>query len=188
MRIPEPRRWLAVPATLLVIAAGAGLWQQLPRNTDIYAAFDEYGVVGQQVQGRGLSGTVEAVTIGPTIVTDTHRRLNATGIWVVVYAAVEAGTDHGLAEAELMVGDSRYLPTSRLLVMPPRVTPGFVDRRGWVFDVAPDRLDAVKAVRFRLWVGDGRLDSRLVFDIPLDDAVVRNLDPVILVRPAQEIA
>jgi hypothetical protein len=42
-------------------------------------------------------------------------------------------------------------------------------------------------VVFRVWVGDGRLDSRLVIDIPLDDPRVRRADDFTLPPPAQDV-
>lgn len=188
MRIAaRTRSVLTVLTTVLALAAGAMLWHKLPASTDVFAPFDVHGSIGQRTAGRGVAATVDAVTITPTLtVAPSGQNLGATGIWVVIEGGFEAGADYALMHAELRVGPNRYLPTERVIAMPAVLQPGIVDRRGWAFDVAPARLDTVGTVVFGAWVGDGRLDSRLGIDIPLDDRRVQHLTRVDLPSPTQE--
>ena len=180
------RRIFTVLGTLIVIAAGAALWHQLPAATNIYAPFDVHGDIGQRTAGRGLAATVDGAVITPRLDDAFGKQLAATGTWVVVEGSFDAGSRYAVAHAELLVGPNRYAPTDRLLYMPGQLQPGIADRRGWVFDVAPDVLQTVTSVVFRVYVGDGRLDSRLVIDIPLDDPRVRRTDDFELPRPTQD--
>jgi hypothetical protein len=57
------------------------------------------------------------------------------------------------------------------------VNPVITQRGSWVFDVAPALLATESdPMTLRVWVGDGRLDSRLVIRIPLDGASVSRVD------------
>lgn len=187
MTTPTARRVLAALSTMLALAAGAALWHHLPESTGIFAPFDVQAGVGERAQGRGLSATVESVTVTPTLVT-ASKTLPAVGVWVVVELAAEAGPEYALAHADLMVGDSRYVPTDRIISGPPTLAPRIIDHREWAFDVSPDRLAAVDEIRFRIWVGDERLDSRLVFTIPMDGTDVRQSATLELASPSQEAA
>lgn len=180
----RPHWTLTALGTLVVVVAGVLLWQRLPANTDTFAPFDVHGAAGQRVTGRGLSGTVDAVTITPKLVDPFGHRLTAVGTWVVVDTVLEAGNDYGTAHADLMVGPDQYLPTERVLNTA-ILQPGITDRRSWVFDVAPPALAEAGSVVFRVWVGDGRLDSRLVIEIPLTDPQVRHTGTLVLSAPVQ---
>jgi hypothetical protein len=182
------RQVIAGLSTALTIAVSVFLWHHLPANTDVYAPFDVPGELGEQTAGRGLSGTVESATVTPRLTRPGGKEIAATGTWVIVDGVFQAGVDYGLANAELLVGGNQYRPTDRLITIPPQLQPGISDRRGWVFDVAPEILDSVRSVVFRIWVGDGRLDSRLVVDIPLDDSRVQHSTSVLLADPSQEAA
>lgn len=50
------------------------------------------------------------------------------------------------------------------------LAPGIRSRGSWVFDVAPSLLDARAPMTLRLWVDDGRLDSRLNIALDLGKA------------------
>ena len=180
-------RVLTALGSLMVIVAGAGLWHQLPAATDIYAPFDVHGDIGQHTAGRGLAATVDAAVITPRLNNASGKQFAATGTWIVVEGTFDAGSTYALAHAELLVGPNRYAPTDRLLYMPAALQPGIADRRGWAFGVAPDVLESVTSLVFRMWVGDGRLDSRLVIDIPLDDSRVRRTDDFELPPPTQDV-
>ncbi|ANW65138.1 hypothetical protein BCA37_17465 [Mycobacterium sp. djl-10] len=173
----------------VVIAAAAFLWHNLPRNSEIYAPFDVTADAGAPATGRNISATVVGTQITPVVQPPSGRppQLDAAGVWVVVTATVAAVTEPGLLRTELEVGPDTYTPTDRL---PPTATAGgtmqpAIDYQGaWVFDVAPDVLDRVDELRLRLWLGDPRLDSRLVIRIPLSGPQVGFLDRVRLPSPA----
>jgi hypothetical protein len=181
------RQIIEMLSTALTIAASAVLWHHLPANTDVFAPFDVRGGLGEQTAGRALSATAYAVTVTPQLTDRYGRKLAATGTWVVVDVALQAGSDYGLAKADLRVGPNTYRPTDRLFVMPPELQPGIADRRGWAFDVAPQVLDSVASVVFRAWVGDSRLDSRLVIDIPLRGPRAYRVDSFELADPVQQV-
>jgi hypothetical protein len=178
-----------VLSVAVVIAAAAFLWHNLPRNSQIYAPFDVTADAGAPATGRNITATVESIQITHVVQPPSGRppQLDAAGVWVVVSATVAAVTEPGLLRTELEVGADTYTPTDRL---PATATAGgtmqpAIDYQGaWVFDVAPDALDRVDEVRLRLWLGDPRLDSRLVIRIPLTGPQVHHLDRVRLPRPA----
>jgi hypothetical protein len=180
----------ALPAvvTAAAVAAAAVVWHNLPVNSQIYAPFDVTADAGTPATGRNISATVLGTQITASVRPENGRpaQLDAAGVWVVVNATVTAVQHPGLLRVQLQVGPNTYAPTDRL---PPSVTPGgtmqpAIEYRGnWVFDVAPEVLDSVDTVRMRLWLGDERLDSRLVVRIPLNGSQVSRLEVVRLPRP-----
>lgn len=177
----------AVLGTLIAVVAGAVLWNHLPVNTDTFAPFDVHGSTGEHLTSTRLSGSVEQVTIAPEAISRFGKRLTAVGTWVIVQAAVDSGNDYANAQADLVVGPNTYRPTDRVLEATV-IQPGITDRRAWVFDVAPAVLAEADSVVFRVWVGDGRLDSRLVVDIPLTGPSVHRTAVFRIPAPTQAAA
>ena len=183
------RSTIQVLAVAVVVAAAAFVWHNLPRNSQIYAPFDVHADAGVPATGRNVTATVLGTQITPVVEPESGRppTLEAAGVWVVVNAEVAAIHEPGLLRVELEVGPDTYTSTDRL---PPSATsggtmqPSMNYQGNWVFDVAPDVLDSANEARFRVWLGDGRLDSRLVIRIPLDGPGVSNLERVRLPRPA----
>jgi len=170
---------LVVAATAVVIAACALLWYALPQNTQIYAPFEVRGTIGSPTVGRGITATVTEVQIAPRLGAQrTGGPIAAAGMWVVVTTGLDAGASADLARAELLVGPNTYAYTERLIAGPAFLQPGITQRRAWAFDVAPDVLDAAQSVALRIWVGDARLDSRLVIEVPLDNEAVHRGDSI----------
>jgi hypothetical protein len=168
-------RWYWRPAVIVVvIAAAAVLWHHLPVNTEIYAPFDVAGEAGTPAEGRNITTTVTGAQITPEIRPENAVPpvLQATGRWVVVDASIAAIRTPGLARVQLLLGPNTYLPTDRV---PPSVhfggllQPEITQTGAWAFDVAPEVLDANDSALLQVWVGDGRLDSRLEVRIPLRD-------------------
>lgn len=177
------RSMLMVLSTVLAIAASAVLWHRLPVATGIFAPFDVRGDIGRPATGRNLTAVVDGVTIAPTMTAKYDKKLRAIGVWLVVDGAFDVDTEPGLLHAELLVGPNRYAPTELMVYQPPQLQPGITERRGWPFDVAPAVLEDADSVVFRAWLGDGRLESRLVIDIPLDDKRVQHAPSVDLPPP-----
>lgn len=182
------RTALPVVATVAAVAAAAVVWHNLPVNTQIYAPFDVSAAAGTSAAGRNITATVHGAQITPAVRPENGRpaQLDAAGVWVVVNATVATIDEPGALQTELQVGPNTYRPTDRL---PPTATPGgtmqpaIEYRTNWVFDVAPEVLDSVDAVQMRLWLGDPRLDSRLMMEIPLSGPQVSRLEVVRLPRP-----
>ncbi len=181
------RTLLAVFATAVVISACALVWYLLPQNTQIYAPFDVRGTMGSPTEGRGVTATVTSVEIGPKVVGSRGQTITAAGVWVVVNTEMDAGPVSEVPHIDLLVGSDSYANTDRLLPGPAYLQPGITQRRAWVFDVATNTLDAAPSVALRVWVGDPRLDSRLVIDVPLDNAGVHRVD-LVDIPPAAEAA
>lgn len=174
-------------AATTAVAASAFLWHNLPVPTQVWAPFDVDGAAGQTVTGRSLSVTVTGARLAPTALQRGKPVVEAAGQWLVVDAAVDATTMFFKPVTELRVGPDTYVPTDRFWTaqLGGEVAPGITQNGSWVFDVAPDRLEAVTEVSLRVWQGDSRLDSRVVVTIPLSD-VVRD-DPVVI-RPVESAA
>lgn len=189
-KVKWPRVLYAL-ATVVVIAAAAVTWHNLPTPDDVYGPFDVAAEMGQQATGRAITAQVTGVRIAPRI-RKPHPSapvLDAVGSWVAIDGeAMTTRTDES-PNVELIIGPNSYLPTDRLGVMPldGNLTPGIAVRNSWVFDV-PAELVAPGAQHLTLWVwvGDGRLDSRLVMDVPLDDPRVGRSD-LIRLEPAVEV-
>ena len=164
------RPWRAL-AAVAAVAASAVIWHNLPTNSDVYAPFDVRGVPGQRIEGRAVGATVTGVRTAAVV--DTPQPVAAIGRWVLVDTEMKSGLIGGDPHAELVVGSDTYAPTDRL---PPGVglgevlAPGIRSRGSWVFDVAPSLLDARAPMTLRLWVDDGRLDSRLNIALDLGKA------------------
>jgi hypothetical protein len=153
---------------VVVVAAAAVVWHNLPNPTDVYGPFDVHASAGEPATGRGVSATVTAVRIAPEV-----NSIPAAGRWVVIETTLEGVRTTELPHSELLVGPDTYTPSDRFLgkTLGAEVAPDIVQRGAWVFDVASARLapGATESLTLRVWVGDGRLDSRLVIRIPVDD-------------------
>jgi hypothetical protein len=178
-------------ATAVIIASAAALWHNLPEPTDVYGPFDVHAAVGQQATGRDVITTVTGVRIGPRVhsVWPPGKTRQAVGVWIVVDAVVTATGSYNLPRVELIAGPNTYSPSDWFRPAPlgAELEPGIAARGSWVFDVRADLLDAAHFIALRVWVGDGRLDSRLVIRIPLDDQRVRR-DEVVTLEPVTTTA
>lgn len=162
------RSVVAAAATVVTIALATLVWLHLPANTTIYAPFDVHAGIASRAVGQNLSATVTHASMTPTVTAQQSRkRYPAAGVWVVALTTLDASREPVLPHAELLVGPNTYAPTTQLLSGADLVQPGITQQRTWAFDVPPDLLKTVPSVVMRLWGGDGRLDSRLVIDIPL---------------------
>lgn len=184
-------RWRAVAPGVLTVAAITGaamLWHDLPVNSQIYAPFEVTADAGAAATGRNLTVTVTGTQITPVIRPENARppQFDAVGIWVVVEATVAAISEPGLLRAELQVGPDTYMQSDRLLpgaYLTGTMQPAIEHRGSWMFDVSPDVLGAVDSAELRVWLGDDRLDSRLVVRIPLSGPQVGRLETVPVPRP-----
>lgn len=164
-------RLAAAAGTLAAVAAAAAVWNHLPSNTTIYAPFDVRGTMGEPVHGRGMTATITAVHRAPRLAPDsvlTPQPLAAAGEWLVVDAKAEAGAVSDIPHADLVVGPNTYTPTDRLplgLMLGAPLQPGLSTSGSWVFDIPADLLTGNQPLTLRVWVGDGRLDSRLAVSI-----------------------
>jgi hypothetical protein len=167
------------PALVLVVAVvlalAAVVWHNMPYKTDVYAPFDVHGSTGSPVAGRGLTTTVTGVRISPRV-----GSAPAAGVWAVIDATAEATVQSEIPHADLIVGPNTYSPSERfqLQMLGGEPAPGIVQRGAWVFDVPAALLDAgtTKSMALRVWLGDARLDSRLVIRIGLEDPRVTRSD------------
>jgi len=186
------RATFRVLAAVVVIAAAAVVWQSLPVRTKVFAPFDVRGTSGETVTGRSIAATVHGARLAPDVMSGTGGRVGdaiaAAGTWVVVDATVETTRDSVKPEAELIVDGNTYLPSERfflenLTASDAVVDPGIPERGVLVFDVATQFLDSEAAPPFvlRVWVGDGRLDSRLV--ITVDEQDVSRHKVITLTKP-----
>ena len=168
------RRLIPMIALVVVLAAAAVLWHDLPTPTAVYAPFDVRGSMGAAVTGRGVSATVTRVRIADRLGNAAGRDrspVTATGRWVVVDAVLMATTTPDRPHVELLVGPNTYSPADRFdsAIAVGELAPGIAVTAPWVFEVAPTVLDAASdgQATLHVWVGDGRLDSRLVITVPL---------------------
>jgi hypothetical protein len=178
-------------ATVVVIAAAAAVWHFLPVQTQVQGPFDVHGSFGETVTGRGIKATVHGVRVAQDVTSLSLGRsgapIAAAGRWVVVDATIEPVRDYALPKAELLVDGNTYDPSERFLLenlgSGGWMGPGIPSHGAWAFDVAADLLDddARAPLVLRVWVGDGRLDSRLVIAIDRHD--VSRQDVVALTRP-----
>ena len=180
---------LAIPAAM---ASAAALWHNLPEPTDIYKPFDVHAAVGQQATGRGITATVDGVRIGPTVhkVSPPESTVQSVGTWVVVDAVVASTRDFELPRTELIVGPNTYGPSDRFwpAALGAELKPGIAQRGSWAFEVPADLVAAVAdPISLRVWLGDERLDSRIVVTIPLDDQHVSR-EGVVTLEPVTESA
>lgn len=168
------KRVSTAAASALVIAVGAALWQYLPTPDDVYGPFEVTAGMEQQATGRAIEARVTGVRTGPRIRKVQYSPVvaDAVGTWVVIDGeAMTTRTDES-PNVELWIGPDIYVPTDRLGLLPMvgSLSPGIAVRSSWIFDV-PSALvgSGAPPMSLRIWVGDGRMDSRLVIDIPQDD-------------------
>ncbi len=162
------RRVLSVLATVAVIAAGSWMWHHLPDLMEVEGPFDVTGVPGEQISGRDLALTVTGARTAASVRVPPRPGVVAVGRWVVVDAQVATRTEFAQPHAELLVGPNTYAPSDRFTLtgLGSELAPGIGQRGSWIFDVAPDLLEHGAPLTLRVWVGDGRLDSRLVVSLP----------------------
>ncbi|HZQ32966.1 MAG TPA: hypothetical protein VFB19_14675 [Mycobacterium sp.] len=176
-RVASLRKALPALGAAVVIAVAAVVWHFLPTYTQVYAPFDVHGTSGTTVTGRNLSARVFGARVTPNVkapsVVGSGGRVAAAGVWVVVDATVSTMRDSALPKADLLVAGNTYTPSDRFLTetLGGLADPGIPQIGTWTFDVNPKVVDDDAATPFalRLWVSDGRLDSRLVIDIKKDD-------------------
>jgi hypothetical protein len=182
MRTPKATLGAVLPAlsVIVVVAAAATVWHNLPTPTDVYGPFEVRGEVGEVVQGRAVRATVTSVHIAPRV-----NSIQAAGNWVVVDTTLEAIHSTELPQADLIVGPNSYVRSDRFFLdtLGPEIAPEITARGSWVFDVASALVEpgASEPLILRVWVGTDILDSRLVIEIPADDPRVTRTDDVNLV-------
>lgn len=160
---------------ILVVAAAALVWHNLPTPTDLYGPFEVRGRAGEVVQGRAISATVTSVRIAPRV-----NAVSAAGNWVVIDTTLEATHATELPRADLVAGPNTYAVSDRfsLDTLGEEISPGITQHGSWVFDVAPALVEAGSSapLLLRIWAGSDILDSRLVIDIPADDPRIARTD------------
>ncbi len=178
-RRPDARRLLIATGVVVTIAAAAVVWQNLPTPTDVLGPFDVHQNAGQPATGRAVSATVTRVCVTAEV-----DSVQPAGTWVVVDAALEGTRSTELPHSELIVGPNTYRPTDRFFTdtLMGEISPAITKRGSWVFDVAPELVapGASDPMTLRVWVGDGRLDSRLAIRIPTDGSRFSRLPTVTL--------
>lgn len=176
------RRALAVVAAVVTVAAAAVVWQNLPTPTDVLGPFDVHGEAGKPATGRALSATVTGVRVASEV-----NGAEPAGIWVVVDTAIEGTRSTELLHSALVVGPNTYSPSDVFFTdtLMGEISPGITRRGAWVFDVAPELVPpgATDPVTLLVWVGDGRMDSRLAIRIPLQGPRFHSVDAVTLEEP-----
>lgn len=179
-----PRVFYAL-GTAVVIAAAAMTWHNLPTPDDVYGPFDVEAGIGQQARGRAVAAQVTGARIAPRIRKQRSGApvLDAVGIWIAIDGEVMATRAPAVTRAELVIGPNTYAKTDRLGLLPimGALDPGIAVRSAWVFEVPADVVAGdAQQLSLRVWAGDGRMDSRLVMDIPLDDPRVSRSDLIVL--------
>lgn len=184
LRRPDPRPVLTAIAVVVTVAAAAVVWQNLPTPTDVLGPFDVHGDAGTSTTGRAVSATVADVRVTPQV-----DSVKPAGTWVVVNAAIEGTRSTELPHSELIVGPNTYTPTDMFFTdtLMAEISPGITQRGSWAFDVAPALVapGASDPMTLRVWVGDGRLDSRLAIRIPTHGSRFSRVDAVTLTKPEQ---
>jgi hypothetical protein len=185
LRRPDVKAALPALAVIVIIAASAVVWHSLPTPTDVLGPFDVRGEAGgAPVVGRGVSATVTSVHI-----TKEADSIKPAGVWVVVSAALEGTRSTELPHSDLLVGPNIYTPSDVFFTktFTGEISPGIIQHGSWVFDVAPALVapGSPESMTLRVWVGDGRLDSRLVIDIPLHGSRFSREDAVTLKKPEE---
>ncbi|MEH3143243.1 MAG: hypothetical protein PGN37_24410 [Mycobacterium kyogaense] len=165
MTATRMRSVMSAVCVVVLVAAAALVWHNLPTPTDLYGPFDIHGKAGEPVRGRGVTATVSSVSVAPTV-----NSVPAAGRWVVVETTLQAQGTTDVPHADLLVGPNTYIPTDRFLTktLGRSLAPGIEQRGSWVFDVAAELVDgpALDPLTLRVWVGSDLLDSRLVITIP----------------------
>ncbi len=184
LRRPDPRRALTTTGVVIIAAAAAMVWQNLPTPTDVLGPFDVRGDAGTPTTGRAVSATVTGVRVTPEV-----DSVKPAGVWVVVNAALEGTRSTELPHSELIVGPNTYTPTDMFFTdtLRAEISPGITQRGSWVFDVAPALVapGASDPMTLHVWVGDGRLDSRLAIRLPTHGSRFSRVDTVTLKKPEQ---
>jgi hypothetical protein len=180
--MPDARRALAAVGVVVTVAVAAVLWQNLPTPTDVLGPYEVRGDAGTSTTGRGVTATVTDVRVAREV-----NSVKPAGVWVVVNIAVEGTVSTELAHSQLVVGPNTYTPSDVFFTHTVfgEISPGITLRVSWVFDVAaalvaPESSDLLTLL---LWVGDGRLDSRLNIRIPTHGSHFDRVDEVTLRKP-----
>jgi hypothetical protein len=183
LRMPNSRRALTVLGVVVTVAAAAVVWQNLPTPTDVLGPFEVRGEAGAPTTGRGVTATVTSVRISPEV-----NSVKPAGIWLVVNVDLEGTRSSELAHSQLVVGPNTYSPSDvfSLDTLFGEISPGMTLRGSYVFDVAPALVtpESSDQITLLVWVGDGRLDSRLAIRIPTHGSHFGRVDEVTLKRPA----
>jgi hypothetical protein len=182
--MPKPRRTQTAVAVVITVAAAAVVWQKLPTPTDVFGPFDVHADASAPTTGRGVQATVDSVRLTPEV-----DSVKPAGVWVVVNTALEGTRSTELPHSELVVGPNTYSPTDVFMVdtLIGEVSPGITVRSSWVFDVAPALVapGLSDSMTFVVWVGVGKLDSRLAIRIPLQGSHFSRVDSVTLDKPTR---
>ena len=169
---------------MCTVAAAAVVWQNLPTPTDVLGPFDVHADAGTPATGRAVSANVTNVRISRGV-----DSVKPAGVWVVVNTALEGTRSTELPHSELVVGPNTYSPTDVFFTetLMAEISPGITQRGSWVFDVAPVLVEpgSSEPMTLHVWVGDGRLDSRLAIRIPLHGLRFSRVDSVTLKKPEQ---
>jgi len=118
--------------------------------------------------------------------------VQAAGQWAVIETALQGTRTTELPHAELVVGPNTYSPSDLFSpnTLGVAISPQFTQRGAWVFDVASALLapGAEQQMTLRVWVDDGRLDSRLVIRMTTDDPHVIRTHAVDLEPPVASVS
>jgi hypothetical protein len=184
LRRPGLRRTYTGISTVAAIAAAAVVWQNLPTPTDVLGPFDVHATAGTPATGRGVTANVTSVRVTPDV-----DSVKPAGLWVVVNATLAGVCCTELPHSELIVGPNSYGPSDVFFTdtLMGEVSPGITQSGSFVFDVAPPLVapDSDEPMTLRVWVGDGRMDSRLVIRIPQSGPRFNRVDSVTLKKPEQ---
>jgi hypothetical protein len=184
LRMPNSRTALTTVGVVVTVAAAAVVWQHLPAPTDVLGPFDVHAEAGTPAAGRAVAATVTSVRVTPEV-----DSVKPAGIWVVVDTALEGTRSTELPHSELVVGPNTYDPSDLFFTdtLKAETSPGITWRGSWVFDVAADLVAPGSAapLTLQVWVGDGRLDSRLAIRIPTHGSRFSRVDAVTLTKPEQ---
>ena len=182
IRMPNSRRLLTAVGVVITVAAAAVVWQNLPTQTEVFGPFDVRADAGTPATGRAVQATVTGVRIAATA-----NSVKPAGIWVVVDTELEGTRSTELPHSELVVGPNTYSPTDVFFLdtLMGEISPGITLRGSWVFDVAPALVapGSSDPMTLFVWVGDGRLDSRLAIRISLEGSRLSRVDTVTLKDP-----
>jgi hypothetical protein len=182
VRMPNSRNALTALAVVVTVAVAAVVWQHLPTPTDVLGPFDVQGNAGATTTGRGVAGTVTGVRV-----TNEVDGVRPAGTWVVVDTALRGTHSTEVPHAELIVGPNSYDPSDLFLLKTfnGQLSPGITWRGPWVFDVAAALVapGSTEPLTLHVWVGDGRMDSRLVIRIPNNGSLLNRVDSVMLGDP-----